>query len=57
MSAQGYDYWTRHLSDNKEAERLELKAKRDEAGNYQVRALLASVMPSSSDRIIDWRRM
>jgi hypothetical protein len=57
MSAQGYEYWTRRLSDNKEIERLELKSKRDEATKWNTQQWLASVMPSCSDRVVDWRRM
>jgi hypothetical protein len=57
MSAQGYEYWQRRLGDNKEAEAIEKRSKAVENANWRVRAMLQSVMPSSSDRIIDWRRM
>jgi hypothetical protein len=56
MSAQGHDFRQRRLAlaSDKETERLERQSKRDEEGNFQVRALLASVMPNTSGRIIDW---
>jgi hypothetical protein len=50
------DYFGRAI-DSKEAERLELKAKRDEAAKWNTQQMLASVMPNTSGRIIDWRRM
>ena len=57
MSSQGDEYWQRRLSDSKEIERLEQKARRDEEAKWNTQQMLASVMPSGSDRIIDWRRM
>jgi hypothetical protein len=56
MSAQGYEYWQR-LSDNKEIESREKKARADEDAKWRVQTMLASQKPSGSDRIIDWRRM
>jgi hypothetical protein len=57
MSSQGYEFWQRRLSDSKEIERLEQKARRDEEAKWNTQQLLASIMPNNSGRIIDWRRM
>jgi hypothetical protein len=57
MSSQGYAYWERRLSNSKEVERLERQARRDEEAKWNTQMMLASVIPSGSDRIIDWRRM
>jgi hypothetical protein len=57
MSSQGYAYWQRRLSDSKEIDRLEQKSRRDEEAKWNTQQMLASIMPSGSDRIIDWRRM
>jgi hypothetical protein len=57
MSSQGYAYWERRLSNSKEVERLERQARRDEEAKWNTQMMLASVIPSGSDRIIDWRRI
>ena len=56
MSSQG-SYWERRMARDRETEVLEQKLKRDEEAKWNTQALLASVMPSGSDRIIDWRQL
>ena len=57
MSAQGIAYWERRLSDDEEAKRLEQKSKAASDALWRTQQMMQSVMPSGSDRIIDWRRM
>jgi hypothetical protein len=57
MSSQGYEYWERRIIRDRETEALEQRSKSAEDAKWRVQTMLASVMPSSSDRVIDWRRM
>jgi hypothetical protein len=61
VSAQGTDFWIRKLGLNKEAERtVEQQTKADanaENKKWNTQQMLASVMPSNSGRVIDWRKM
>ena len=52
MSSQGYAYWERRMARDRETEVLEQKSKRDEEAKWNTQALLASVVPSGSDRIM-----
>jgi hypothetical protein len=57
VSSQGIAYWEKRLSDSKEIERLEKKAKAESDAHWRLQNYMASQMPNNSGRIIDWRRM
>lgn len=61
MSSQGTDYWARRLGLDKEAEKaVEQQTKADanaENRKWNTQQWFASIMPNTSGRIIDWRRM
>ena len=56
MSSQGYAYWER-IARDKEAEAAEQKSKAAENAKWRTQQMLQSAMPSSSDRVIDWRKL